>query len=311
MKIKNIFFIAIEVFLVGLMILKFPYEILAQTITLTPTLTPTPVNPEEKITPPPIGTADYCESLTISKTTLNVGEDLTITAKAKNSNIKTFSYRFYNIDNDNKTIKFKIGTVIKEYTRTITNSFTTNSNTITINFSQFNRRDLNWINPVYGNRKPKNIKVAAFFTDLNNKTSKKDAKCEVSFYVNTIDPTPTPNPNCKCITNNVCNNYCKFDQFPVPTGKTPAFTYPLTKKCGYSNFSSPPTTDQKNAWCKRYYRTKGDADGDGKATFLDYFYYKTARLGIKLPPDINPDFNGDDFISDIDRNIIIKSLLKK
>ncbi len=313
MKIKNIFFIVLGLFLFGLLILKFSYGILAQEITLTPTLTPTPtpVNQEEIINPPPIGNSDYCESLTISKTTLNPGEDLTVTSKAKNSNIKTFSYRFYNIDNNNKAIKFRIGTVIKEYTRTITNSFTTNSNTIIVNFSQFDRSDLNWTSPVYGNPKPKNIKLAAFFTDLNNKTSKKDKKCEVNFYVNTIDPTPTPNLNCKCNTNNVCNNYCRFDKFPPSKDKNLTYSYPDVIKCNYTNLTTSATSDQKNAWCRRYYRTKGDADGDGKATFLDYFYYKTARLGIKLPPDINPDFNGDNFISDSDRNIVIKSILKK
>lgn len=303
---KNIFLVFFYLILIILMSFKSYHFISAQTI--TPTATPTP-NPEEAATPPTIGNADYCESLKISKLTLGPSEDLTITAKAKNSDIKTFSYRFYNIDNANKPIKFKIGSVVKDYTRTITNPFTSDVNTITVNFSQMDRNDMNWVSAVYGNPKPKNIKVAAYFTDLNNKTSKNDAKCEVTFVSNSIDPTPTPNSLCTCSSANVCNvKYCKFDQFPIPTGTNPAFTYPASKNCGYSNFQSVPSADQKNAWCKSYYRTKGDANGDGKATLIDYFYYVAARSGAKTPPNIIPDFNGDNFISDIDKNIIIKSL---
>jgi len=308
---KNVFLILAGLILVILMSFPSNDNIFAQTATPTikPTLTATPTpDPEEATTPPAIGTDDYCESLTISTTTLNPGGSLTITAKAKNSNIKTYSYRFYNVDNANKTIKFKVGTTTRDYTRTVVNSFTGNNNTITVNFSQMDRNDMNWVSTVYGNQKPKNIKVAAYFTDLNDRTSKNDTKCEVIFVSKSIDPTPTSNPLCKCSTN-VCNaTYCKFDQFPTPTGTGPAFTYPAAKSCGYSNFQSVPTADQKDAWCRSYYRTKGDANGDGKATLIDYFYYVAARSGAKVPPNIIPDFNGDNFISDIDRNIIIKSL---
>lgn len=303
---KNIFLIFAGLILVMLMSFRSYHNISAQTATLTATPTP---NPEEAATPPTIGTADYCESLTISTSTLSSGGSLTITAKAKNSNIKTFSYRFYNTDNANKTIKFKVGTATPDYTRTIANAFTSNTNTITVNFSQMDRNDMNWASEVYGNPKPKNIKVAAYFTDLNNITSKNDTKCEVTFVSKSIDPTPTPNSLCTCSTANVCNaTYCKFDRFPTPTGTGPAFTYPAALNCGYSNFQSAPTVDQKNAWCRSYYRTKGDANGDGKANLFDYFYYVAARSGAKVPANVMPDFNGDNFISDIDRNIIIKSL---
>lgn len=304
--IKNIFFILALILFIILLNFRSYQNISAQTV--TPTATPTP-NPEEAATPPVIGTADYCDSLTISSTTLSSGGNLTITAKAKNNNIKTFSYRFYNIENANKAIKFKVGTVIKDYTRTIANNFTSSTNTITVNFSQMDRSDMNWLDPVYGYQKPKKIKVAAYFTDLGNLTSKNDVKCEVTFTSKSIDPTPTPNTLCTCSTANVCNaTYCKFDRFPTPTGTVKSFTYPAAINCGYSNFQSAPSTDQKNIWCRSYYRTKGDANGDGKANLLDYFYYVAARSGAKIPVNVMPDFNGDNFISDIDKNIIIKSL---
>lgn len=281
----------------------------AQTATPIPTLTPTPTpNLEETTTPPAIGTKAYCQGAIISSSSLSSGGSLTVTATANNSNIKTFSYRFYNMDNSGAAIKFKIGTTNLLYTRTIANSFTSSSNTITVTFPQLDRNDLNWSSPIYGNPKPKNIKVSAFFTDLANATSKNEAACEVRFTANTIDPTPTPNANCKCPSNaNVCNTtYCKFDKHTT-TGTN--ITYPASIGCGTINiFQSAPTADQNDAWCRRYYRTKGDANGDGKATFLDYFYYVAARVGGKVPANINPDFNGDNFISDIDKDIIIKSL---
>lgn len=260
----------------------------------------------------PTDAADYCDSLVISTKTLNPNESLKLTAKAKSSDIRTFSYRFYNLDNDNKPIKFKIGTTTQEYRETIVNNFTSDTNTITVNFDQLDKKDMNWLSPVYGNPKPKNIKVAAYFTDSNNKISKNDAKCEVTFKLNTVDPTPTPNPLCICSTANVCTTYCIFDKFSIQNETNPVFSYQTVIGCNYSNFQSPPTTDQKNKWCRSYYRTKGDADGDGEVNFIDYFYYVAARSGAKLPPNIMPDFNGDNFISDIDKNIVIKSLkLKK
>src|SRR3989338_7253789 len=89
--------------------------------TNTPAPTPTP-DPEEVATPPAIGTKAYCQRTTISSAVLNPGGGLTITSTANNTNIKTFSYRFYNVDNAGKEIKFKSGTSTtstKVYTRTI------------------------------------------------------------------------------------------------------------------------------------------------------------------------------------------------
>jgi len=263
-------------------------------------------NPEEIVAPPAIGSKDYCQAVTISGSNLTLGGNLTLTATANTTNIKTFSYRFYNMDNAGTAIKFKIGASTPVYTRTITKSFTGSSDTITITFPQLDRNDLAWVSPVYGNPKPKHIKVAAYFTDASNATSKNASACEVTFTAATVDPTPTPNVNCKCASN-VCNaTYCKFDKHTT-AGTT--ITYATSQGCGISGvFQTAPTDDQKNAWCKRYFLTKGDANGDGKATFYDYFYYVAARFGGKVPPTVNPDFNGNNLIDDIDKEIIIKSL---
>ena len=118
-------------------------------------------------------------------------------------------------------------------------------------------------------------------------------------------PTPTDNPNCKCNALKNCTTQCQFDKFSDVT------TYSNTIKCGLadSGFQTVPTADNKNSWCRVEKRTKGDADGDGSVTFKDYFYYVTAKLGFKIPPTINPDFNGDNVVDTKDREIIIKSLL--
>src|SRR3990167_2179719 len=143
-----------------------------------PSATPTPTpDLEETTTPPAIGSKDYCQGVTISGTNLTSGNSLTLTATAKNTNIKTFSYRFYNTDNANKAIIFKIGGTNRSYTRTIKNSFTSSSNTITVKFAQLDRNDLNWTSAVYGHPKPKHIKVAAYFTDASNATSKNAVAC--------------------------------------------------------------------------------------------------------------------------------------
>jgi hypothetical protein len=56
-------------------------------------------------------------------------------------------------------------------------------------------------------------------------------------------------------------------------------------------------------------RTKGDANGDGKASILDYFYYVSATVfGAKLPPTVNIDFNGDGVVSSADKAVLMKSL---
>jgi hypothetical protein len=41
---------------------------------------------------------------------------------------------------------------------------------------------------------------------------------------------------------------------------------------------------------------------------MDYFYYVGAVNGGRIPPSVNPDFNGDGEVGTSDRVIIIRSL---
>lgn len=117
-------------------------------------------------------------------------------------------------------------------------------------------------------------------------------------------PAPTGNPNCKCSAQGNCTTQCQFNKF------TDIATYSNPIKCGLPNgrFQSVPTANQKNDWCRSEMRTKGDADGNGRAALRDYFYYVAAVHGDKIPPTVNPDFNGDNMVNGKDRAIIIKSL---
>ena len=118
-------------------------------------------------------------------------------------------------------------------------------------------------------------------------------------------PTPTVNPLCKCLpTVNTCTNACTFQKFPDIT------TYANPIKCGVAagKFQSNPTEANRNDWCRRQKKTKGDASGDDKISLLDYFYYVQSKAGAKVPATVNPDFNGDNDINAEDRAIIIKSL---
>ncbi|MFA6081466.1 MAG: hypothetical protein WC741_03600 [Patescibacteria group bacterium] len=121
----------------------------------------------------------------------------------------------------------------------------------------------------------------------------------------TATPAPTGNPNCICNAQGSCTTQCQFNKF------TDITTYSNPIKCGLAGslFQSVPTADQKTGWCQAGMRTKGDADGNGNASLKDYFYYVAAKAGAKIPPTVNPDFNGDNLIDQKDREIIIKSIM--
>lgn len=259
----------------------------------------------ESSTPTPIQVRgeDYCQLATASKTTLGPAESIDIVSTAKNSDIKSFVFKFFNLenlDNENKPkpIMFTAKTPY-EIKKDLT--VTTNTQTVTVNFADLDKPDLNWD---YYMPRPKKVKIETYFIDISGKLSKYDDKCKVELWVNSVDPTPTPNSSCTCSTAGVCANTCFFDKF------TKDITYSNSIKCNLGNdlFRSPPTAIDKTNWCQAYYRTKGDANGDGRANFIDYFYYVGARYGAKLPPTVNVDFNGDGFISSEDRKILIKSL---
>ncbi len=276
----------------------------------TPTRIPSPTPiPEEALVPPAIGTKAYCSSISASQSELSPNQSLTITSTANVNTIKTFTYRFFNKDHivskQPAAIRFKPA---KNYTWTVKKSpatNVTNSNTITLNFAQFDRPDRAW---KYYMPKPKNILVRAYFTDSLNRNSNTSPLCEISIKVNSIDPTPTPNPGCKCIiSTGKCSTACFHDKFLATVG----FTYANPVKCNLdgSLFSTVPTADQKNAWCRSYYKTKGDANNDGKTDLMDYFYYVSAKSGQKVPATVNVDFDGNGSIADwSDRGVIMRSL---
>lgn len=120
----------------------------------------------------------------------------------------------------------------------------------------------------------------------------------------TKKPTPTVNPLCVCNAQNVCTTQCYFSKY---TG----ITYTTPPKCNLTSSStlypSTPSAANKTDWCRRSYKTKGDADGNDIINKMDYFYYVAAVNGGKIPVTVNPDFNGDGEVGVADRAIIIKS----
>lgn len=141
--------------------------------------------------------------------------------------------------------------------------------------------------------------------------------------VTKVGPTPTPDPNappeadnpadenqenlptpdnCAC-ENETCSATCKFDALPD-------VIYSPEMKCELDTilYTIPVSGENKNKWCTSSKKTLGDADGNGTVNNTDYLYYVSAVNGGKIPPAINPDFNGDGEIGFADRSIIIKSL---
>ena len=143
-----------------------------------PTRTPTPKPPTA--TPVPARPA-LCKSATISKTSLGPGESLTITSTANTNQIKTFSYAFYNLDNlfgpnNPKPIYFVANThyIVANPPPPIDPP----SNTITVNYDDLNKPDLNW-----NSKKPTKIHVLAYFTNTAGGFSLPEAPCVVDFQI--------------------------------------------------------------------------------------------------------------------------------
>ena len=131
-----------------------------------------------------------------------------------------------------------------------------------------------------------------------------------------ITPTPTSVPNdttCIC-TNNVCDISCSFTKYSSSDISNVNYSNPIGCSLSSVPFSSTLTQTNKNQWCQRNLRTKGDATGDGKIDDLDYFYYVQAVSGGTMPIDssksrnVNPDFNGNGSVGTDDRIIVIHSL---
>jgi len=126
----------------------------------------------------------------------------------------------------------------------------------------------------------------------------------------TPDPTITGlvNPNCSCV-NDLCNSSCVFQRFLPNEIANLIYGEPIRCSLPNSYFSEAPTDQNKNSWCERQYRTKGNADtNDLTIDMKDYYYYVAAVNGGKIPKFVNPDFNGDGEIGVADREIIMRSL---
>mgnify|MGYP001565965491 CR=1 FL=1 len=115
-----------------------------------------------------------------------------------------------------------------------------------------------------------------------------------------VVPSPTNNPDCACKTNDNCTIECDFEKIASASS---SYLYPI--KCGLapSLFSVSPNENDKNGWCNRKARTRGDADGNGIVNNFDYYYYIAAVFGGKIPQNINPDFNGDGEVGRADLDI--------
>lgn len=273
-------------------------------VALPPTATPTPIPPWNIAAVVP-GTVDLCESMTISDTRIGPGESLTITSKSTSSDITSFGWWFYNLDNvasgNAKPIKFVSGSanvvgVVKN------KAIADNEHKLVVDFSDINRRDFNW---TYYMPKPKRIRVEGYFKKVGTTVwSKLDADCVKTFNAATVDPTPTPVATCLCNASDNCATTCFFDKFPS------GVTYNATMKCNTpGSYASAPAAANKNQFCRNYLRVRGDANGDGRVNILDYFYYVSATsFGAKLPVNANIDFNGDGVVSSADKAILMKSL---
>lgn len=111
----------------------------------------------------------------------------------------------------------------------------------------------------------------------------------------TPTPTPTPTPGsvtgCSCQTDDYCSSLCTFEMHTTGVNYGPDNNRRI--KCG------PPPGD----FCNRPKRTKGDADGNSRMDIFDYVYWLRGSRGARIPPSVNPDFNGDGVIDGTDLDI--------
>lgn len=122
----------------------------------------------------------------------------------------------------------------------------------------------------------------------------------------TPSPTLTQSPACVCNTDNTCDSSCVYETAPCPEGAT--CPTPQLKCSRESGLGPTPGSEAKNGYCKSTKRTIGDADGNGTVDTVDYLYYVRAVNGGQIPETVNPDFNGDGYVSASDRAIVIATL---
>ncbi|MDO8640382.1 MAG: hypothetical protein Q7R33_02465 [Nitrosarchaeum sp.] len=134
---------------------------------------------------------------------------------------------------------------------------------------------------------------------------------DLSLIRTTSSSSSSSSANTACVCNSpslstgTCSSQCTFDKYTDGS-----VSYSATMSCIISTALqiSTPTSDQKNAFCRANLRTKGDADENGTINRTDYLYYVSAVSGGKIPPNVNPDFNGDGEVGSNDRAIVVKTL---
>ena len=158
-----------------------------QSCAAAPTATPVPGGGAPTATPVPPARPSLCSSATISKASLAPGDSLTITSTANTSDIKKFSYYFYNPDNlvdlndprTSKPIYFVANTHYSKHVDTSPPINSPFSRSVTLSYNEdLNRPDLNW-----GGKNPERISVSAYFVNSAGGFSAADGNCVKLFYI--------------------------------------------------------------------------------------------------------------------------------
>lgn len=55
-------------------------------------------------------------------------------------------------------------------------------------------------------------------------------------------------------------------------------------------------------------KAQGDADCNGTVDFIDYLYFIQEVNDIPMPPGVSADFNQDNRLDDLDRNVIVTAI---
>lgn len=148
--------------------------------------------------------------------------------------------------------------------------------------------------------------------DTSNSSSSSVASSSSSSRASSSSSSSIPSVPCECDVAQNCSTSCPFSRYD--TNQLPGVAYDNPIKCGLgplnvlaSRFISIPTASDRNKWCARSDRTKGDTNGDGRVNGEDSADYQNFVMGRKINPNSNPDVNGDGKVSIEDRDIIVKT----
>ncbi|OGG15518.1 hypothetical protein A3D77_06770 [Candidatus Gottesmanbacteria bacterium RIFCSPHIGHO2_02_FULL_39_11] len=248
--------------------------------------------PHAQTAPTPTGVPpNLCQGMSITHDggvpsyidVLSPSQPLHITSTANISNITRFSYIFYNMDNlyspnNPKPIQFVAG---QDFAINENASPPSNTHTITINYSMFDRPDLN-----NGGVKPTSIQVLAFFIDpVTGQGSAAASACVVWFTMD-VNPTSTPVPPTRTPT-------------PTPTVQ---WTMRAEARCANGSI---PVLNQQTYVTYQFWPNESFSTSDGPQVGLHtvvinrpasttnvYFWLKDFATNIGLSPMGSPFFAG-------------------